>query len=428
MPVTAIVGAQWGDEGKGKITDLLAHDADLVLRFGGGSNAGHTVVNEFGEFKLHLIPCGIFNPDAVSLVGTGAVVDFAFLEAELAELERAGVPTEGLRISSRAHVIMPYHLILDRLQDEARGSSAIGTTRRGVGPAYVDKADRVGIQVGDLLQPGVVRQKLHEVLPRKNDLLRLYGHEPLTIEAMMRDVEVWRERYGDRIVDHVEVVSKALDRDQTILLEGQLGALRDLDWGTYPYVTSSTTIAGGGAVGGGIPPMRIDNVLGVVKAYTTAVGAGPLPTELHGAEAEDLRERGGEYGATTGRPRRVGWFDAVATRYACLLNGFSSLAVTKLDVLDGMPSLRICTAYEVEGKRYTTVPATSEFSRAAPVYEDLPGWTERTTHITTWNDLPAAARRYLERIEELVGAPIGIVSVGQARRETIISSRQAAPA
>src|SRR5947209_8242129 len=192
MPVTAIVGAQWGDEGKGKITDLLAHDADLVLRFGGGSNAGHTVVNEFGEFKLHLIPCGIFNPDAVSLVGTGAVVDFAFLEAELAELERAGVPTEGLRISSRAHVIMPYHLILDRLQDEARGSSAIGTTRRGVGPAYVDKADRVGIQVGDLLQPGVVRQKLHEVLPRKNDLLRLYGHEPLTIEAMMRDVEVWR--------------------------------------------------------------------------------------------------------------------------------------------------------------------------------------------------------------------------------------------
>ena len=240
----------------------------------------------------------------------------------------------------------------------------------------------------------------------------------------MGRAETWRDRYGDAIVDHVQVVAGALQQGQTILLEGQLGALRDLDWGTYPYVTSSTTIAGGGAVGGGIPPMRIDDVVGVVKAYTTAVGAGPLPTELHGPDADDLRQRGGEYGATTGRPRRIGWFDAVATRYACLLNGFTRLAVTKLDVLDGVPSLRLCTAYEVDGVRYDTVPATSLLARAVPVYEDLPGWDGPTSSAASWDDLPPEARRYLARIEALVGAPIGIVSVGQARSETIIGPRE----
>ncbi|GAC1640016.1 MAG: adenylosuccinate synthase [Chloroflexota bacterium] len=428
MPVTAIVGAQWGDEGKGKITDLLASDADLVLRFGGGSNAGHTVVNECGEFRLHLIPCGIFNPTAISLVGTGTVVDFDFLEDELGQLERAHVPIDGLRISSRAHLIMPYHVLLDRLQDDARGSNAIGTTRRGVGPAYVDKADRVGIQVGDLLDLHVVRQKLEIVLPRKNDLLAQYGHAPLDLGELVDRAGVWCDRYGHSIVDHVQLVAAALRDNQTILLEGQLGALRDLDWGTYPFVTSSTTIAGGGAVGGGIPPMRIDNVLGVVKAYTTAVGAGPLPTELHGVEAQDLRQRGGEFGATTGRPRRVGWFDAVATRYACLLNGFTSLAVTKLDVLDGLSTLQICTAYEIDGTLHDTVPAAALIDRAVPVYEELPGWQDSTATATSWDELPETARAYLERIEALVGAPIDIVSVGQARGETIIGSRQAQPA
>lgn len=424
MPVTAIVGAQWGDEGKGKITDLLAHDADLVMRFGGGSNAGHTVVNEFGEFRLHLIPCGIFNPDAISLVGTGTVVDFDFLQDELSQLERAGVSSGGLRVSSRAHLIMPYHVLLDRLQDEARGTNAIGTTRRGVGPAYVDKADRIGIQVGDLLDLSVVREKLRHLLPQKNEALERYGHPSLRMEDMVARAESWREQYGHTIVDHVQLVTAYLEAGKLILLEGQLGALRDLDWGTYPYVTSSTTISGGGGVGGGIPPMRIGTVIGVVKAYTTAVGAGPLPTELHGAEAEDLRERGGEFGATTGRARRVGWFDAVAARYACLLNGFTSLAVTKLDILDGMQSLKVCTAYNVDGTMHTTIPANSLMDRAIPVYEEYPGWDASTSSAANWDELPTRARAYLERIEELVGAPIGIVSVGQARGETIISSRQ----
>ena len=426
MPVTAIVGAQWGDEGKGKITDLLAQDADLVMRFGGGGNAGHTVVNAFGEFRLHLVPCGIFNPHAISLIGTGTVVDFDFLTEELEQLRSAGVSVDGLRISTRAHVVMPYHLLLDRLGDEARGKNAIGTTHRGVGPAYVDKADRVGIQVADILDPDILEQKLRLVLPQKNSVLQeVYGHPPFDLKDLLGRANDWRDRFAPAIVDQVPLVDRALTENHSIFLEGQLGALRDLDWGTYPFVTSSTTIAGGGGVGGGIPPMCIDNVLGIVKAYTTAVGAGPLPTELSGAEADDFRSRGDEFGATTGRPRRVGWFDAVATRYACLLNRFSGIAVTKLDVLDGMPSLRICTAYRVKSERYTTVPSAALLEQAAPEYEELPGWSEPTSNAKSWEDLPQAARAYLSRIEELVGAPVTIVSVGKAREETVILPRAA---
>jgi adenylosuccinate synthase len=423
MPVRAIVGAQWGDEGKGKITDVLAQDADIVMRFGGGSNAGHTVVNSMGEFRLHGVPSGIFNPNAISLVGTGTVVDFDALASELAELARCGVGADGLRISSRAHVVMPYHLTIDRLGDEARGALAIGTTRRGVGPAYVDKADRVGIQVGDVLEPETLRRKLELVLPQKNRVLQdVYGHAPYELAELLRRAEGWRQQFGACVVDQVELLASALDDGTRILLEGQLGALRDLDWGTYPYVTSSTTIAGGGAVGGGIPPMLIDSVVGVVKAYTTAVGTGPVPTELLDATGDDLRRRGGEFGATTGRPRRVGWFDAVATRYACLLNRFSGIAVTKLDVLDRMPSVRLCTAYRVDGRRHATVPSTAMLERAEPEYEDLPGWTESTRDARSWDDLPDNARRYVSRIEGLVGAPVSIVSVGQARDQTIIHS------
>src|SRR5579872_450336 len=423
MPVRAIVGAQWGDEGKGKVTDLLAQDADLVIRYGGGSNAGHTVVNSLGEFRLHAVPSGIFNPDAISLIGTGTVVDFEGLELELAELAGEHIDTAGLRISSRAHVVMPYHILLDRLQDEARGAMTIGTTRRGVGPAYVDKADRVGIQAGDLLETSAFRQKLDLVLPQKNRLLQdLYGHEPVSPDAVMDLGAKWRERFGHLIVDHVELVAQALVANRRILLEGQLGAMRDLDWGTYPYVTSSSTIAGGGGVGGGIPPMRIDEVIGVVKAYTTAVGAGPFPTELHDDVAEYLTETGGEYGATTGRRRRVGWFDAVATRYAALLNGFSGIAVTKLDVLDGLERLRLCTAYRLGERRFSTVPSTATLDRVTPEYEELPGWNQSTAGCKSWDELPAAARSYIQRIEELVGAPVNIVSVGRSRDQTIIYS------
>jgi adenylosuccinate synthase len=425
MPVTAIVGAQWGDEGKGKITDILAQEADIVIRFGGGSNAGHTVVNERGEFRLHLIPSGIFNPDAISLVGSGTVVDFDFLSEELTQLSEAGVSTGGLRISSRAHLTMPYHLLLDRMNDEARGTGAIGTTRRGVGPTYVDKADRVGIQAGDLLDLATLRRKLGQVLPAKNRVLQeIYGHPPLDLDDLVRRAQVWSDRFGEIVVDPVPLIARMLEEDRRILLEGQLGALRDLDWGTYPYVTSSTTIAGGGGVGGGIPPWHIRRVVGVVKAYTTAVGAGPMPCELHGREADELREKGGEYGATTGRPRRVGWFDAVATRYSCLLNGFTGIAVTKLDVLDGLPTLRICTAYRVDGQQHNTVPSTALLERATPEYEELPGWSETTTAAKSWADLPEAARAYLSRIEELTGAPVDIVSVGKAREETIIGPRE----
>lgn len=421
MPVTAIVGAQWGDEGKGKITDLLAQDVALVMRYGGGSNAGHTVVNEYGEFRLHLIPCGIFNPDAVSLIGTGTVVDLDYLRDELRGLQEAGVSAKGLRISSRAHLIMPYHLLLDALEDEARGTSALGVTRRGIGPTYVDKAARVGIQAADLLDEHALRRKLELVLPQKNLLLRdVYGHAELEFEELFRRAMGWRDEFGSLIVDQVPLLASMLAGDRRILLEGQLGALRDLDWGTYPYVTSSTTIAGGGAVGGGIPPVYINDVIGVVKAYTTAVGTGPVPTELDAAAADALRNRGEEFGATTGRPRRVGWFDAVATRYACLLNRFSGIAVTKLDVLDGMPSLQVCTAYWLGDQRFDTVPVTSILERVTPEYEELPGWDQPTAEARSWEELPDAARAYLERIESLVGAPISIVSVGQARDETIL--------
>jgi adenylosuccinate synthase len=421
MPVRAIVGAQWGDEGKGKITDLLAQQADVVIRYGGGSNAGHTVVNDRGEFILHAIPCGIFNPRAISLIGTGTVVDFDSIERELVELAAAGVSSDGLRISSRAHVVMPYHVLLDRLGDEARGKEKIGTTHRGVGPAYVDKADRVGIQVGDLMDPGDFERKLDLVLPQKNRILQdVYGHLPLARDSLIALAASWRERFSGRVVDQVPLLADALDAGKQILLEGQLGALRDLDWGTYPFVTSSTTIAGGGAVGGGIPPAYIDSVFGVVKAYTSAVGTGPVPAELHDETEALLRAEGREFGATTGRPRRVGWFDAVATRYACRLNRFTAIAVTKLDVLDTLPCIRICTAYRLDGERFTTLPGTGVLERVTPEYEELPGWKQPTVGARSWDDLPSAAQRYIARIEDLVGAPVKIVSVGQAREQTIV--------
>lgn len=420
MPVTAIVGAQWGDEGKGKITDLLAGQANLIVRFGGGGNAGHTVINEFGEFALHIIPSGIFNRHAVSLIGTGTVVDLDGLGEEIDALVRRGVDADNLRISSRAHLVMPYHLLLDRLNDEARGSLTLGTTRKGIGPAYADKADRTGIRAGDLLHGRALRSALSVALPKHNAQLERFGHPRLDAADLEEKALIWSERFGDLIVDQAVLIGDALDNGREILLEGQLGAMRDLDWGTYPYVTSSTTIAGGGGVGGGVPPRCIERVIGVVKAYTSAVGTGPVPAELTGPDGDALRERGREFGTTTGRPRRVGWFDAVATRYAHLLNHFTDLALTKLDVLDGLPRLKVVTAYAMDGVELTSVPDTADMELAEPVYEEMPGWNEPTGDARTWDDLPEAARRYVERIEELVGAPITMVSVGPARDQTIL--------
>jgi len=415
-----VIGAQWGDEGKGKITDLLAQEADLVIRYQGGNNAGHTVVNRQGTFKLHLVPSGIFNPKALCVLGPGTVVDLGFLCRELAELEKAGVSTANLRVSDRAHLLMPYHVALDRLDERERGRRKLGTTGMGVGPAYSDKVGRHGIQVYEVRDEPRFRERVARELETKNAILERFGDAPLEPRAVADAVLAAAATLGDRIADTLPLVEAALAKDARVLLEGQLGAMRDLDWGIYPYVTSSNPLAGGASVGAGIPPRKITRVIGVVKAYSTAVGEGPFPTELHGEEAHDLRERAHEYGATTGRPRRVGWFDAVAARHAHRLNAFTEIAVTKLDVLDVYERIPFCTRYELDGKPTSDMPTTNDLERARPCYETLPGWNSSIATIAERRALPPNARAYLTRIEETVGAPIGMVGVGPEREATIL--------
>lgn len=421
MPVTAIVGAQWGDEGKGKITDVLAQDADLVIRYQGGNNAGHTVVNERGQFKLHLVPSGIFNPNAICLIGTGTVVDLLALCAELDQLERAGVATGNLRVADRAHLLLPYHVVLDRLDERERGRRRLGTTGQGVGPAYADKVARHGIQVYEVRDEGRFRERVARAVGEKNRILAAYGEPALDPAEVAGAVLAAAARLGDRIVDPLSLVEDALRHDARILLEGQLGAMRDLDWGIYPYVTSSNPLAGGGSVGAGIPPRLIRRVIGVVKAYSTAVGEGPFPTELAGDAAEALRRRGGEFGATTGRPRRVGWFDAVAARHAHRLNAFTDIAVTKLDVLDEYERIPVAVRYRLDGRETADMPPTGLLERAEPVYETLPGWCGPTTSARSREALPRGALLYLDRIAELVGAPISMIGVGPERQATILT-------
>jgi adenylosuccinate synthase len=421
VPVTAIVGAQWGDEGKGKITDVLAQDADLVIRFQGGDNAGHTVVNDRGEFKLHLVPSGVFNASAVCLVGPGTVVNLSALVAELDMLEARGVSTANLRVADRAHLVLPYHVILDRLDERERGRQRLGTTGRGVGPAYADKVSRHGIQVYETRDERRFRARLARAVEEKNRILAAYGEEPLEARRLADEVLEAAARLGDRICSALPLVEDFVRRDARILLEGQLGAMRDLDWGMYPYVTSSNPLAGGASVGAGIPPRLITRVVGVVKAYSTAVGEGPFPTELQGQEADALRERAGEYGATTGRPRRVGWFDAVAARYAHRLNLFTDIAVTKLDVLDAYERIPVAVRYRLDGEETADMPPTGLLERAEPVYETLPGWCEPTTAARSRRSLPQGALLYLERIAGLIGAPISMIGVGPERRATILT-------
>jgi adenylosuccinate synthase len=421
MTVTAVVGAQWGDEGKGRIVDYLAQDAGMVIRFQGGDNAGHTVVNRFGTFRLHLVPSGIFNARTCCIVGTGMVVNPESLLREMEEqLAPAGVSLDNLWLSERAHVLMPYHRMLDGLQEGARGGAKIGTTGRGIGPAYADKAARAGIRLGDLTRPYHLRGRLAMALPGVNRTLAHFGQPALELDSLVEQAVGWGERLRSRIVDTLPMIQDALRGGRSILLEGQLGVMRDLDWGTYPYVTSSNPLAGGACVGAGLPPSAITDVVGVVKAYSTAVGAGPFPSELHEEVAAHLREVGQEYGATTGRPRRCGWFDGVAIRYAAWLNGFTALAVTKLDVLDGLPELKICTGYEIDGQLIDRVPDTPDLERASPVYESWPGWRASTRDVRRWDDLSAAARAYLDRISELAGVPIRFVSVGAEREQLIV--------
>jgi adenylosuccinate synthase len=436
MAVIAVVGAQWGDEGKGRVVDYLATDADLVIRYGGGNNAGHTVVNPHGHFKLHLIPSGIFYPETRNLLGGGVVINPPALVQELDGLSAAGFDCANFFISERAHLVMPYHVLLDQLEERERGTAKLGTTSRGIGPAYVDKVARRGLRVVDLMEADGFRAQLAVALKRirrivfgyfgaggEEDELREAIEEATDEARIAEDYLAAAKRLRPHVVDGQAMVDEALLGGERILLEGQLGTMRDIDWGTYPYVTSSSPIPGGASIGAGLPAVAIDQVMGVAKAYTTAVGAGPLPTELLDADGEALRERGVEYGTSTGRPRRCGWYDAVAVRFSVRLAGYSSIALTKLDVLDGFDRIRVCTAYRdpVDGREWATVPAsTSVYERLEPVYEQLPGWKADSTGCRAFGELPPAARAYVERLEELAGVPIRYVSVGPERDQMIV--------
>ncbi|MBI3764630.1 MAG: adenylosuccinate synthase [Chloroflexi bacterium] len=418
MTITAVVGAQFGDEGKGRVVDYLAREADLVVRYQGGDNAGHTVVNDRGTFRLHLIPAGIFNPQTACLVGTGTVVNPATLLVEMDELQKAGVSLDNLWLSDRAQVVMPYHRTLDGLEEKSRGDAKIGTTGRGIGPAYSDKAARSGVRLGDLLRSDWLRERLSLILPRVNRSLEFFGEPTLNLESLISQCAEWGETLGARIVDPVPLTRGAVEGGKNILLEGQLGVMRDIDWGTYPFVTSSHPIAAYAAVGAGIPPRLVTNVIGVAKAYATAVGAGPFPAELHDETGAKLREIGHEYGATTGRPRRTGWYDAVVVRYGAWINGMTGLALTKLDVLDTFPEIKICTAYRLpDGRTIDHVPDTPVLDTIEPIYETWPGWMTPTTGARSWDQLPQAARKYLKRLEEVSGVRIQYVSVGPERDE-----------
>ncbi|MCZ6891234.1 MAG: adenylosuccinate synthase [Chloroflexi bacterium] len=424
MPAYAVIGAQWGDEGKGKVVDFLAERAQYVVRFSGGNHAGHTVINELGKFGLHLVPSGIFWPQVTCIIGNGVVVDPDVLLEEIAGLQKRGVDTSRLYISDRAHLIMPYHVALDALEEGARGELALGTTGKGVGPAYVDKAARVGIRVGDLLEVNDEERflpRLHKVLEQKNALItKVYGGEPISAETLVEQCRRWSEELAPYIRPTEMILQSALAKGERILLEGAQGTLLDIDHGTYPYVTSSSPSIGGACTGAGIPPTAIAGVAGVFKAYSTRVGSGPLVTELTDEVGDAIRDLAWEYGTTTGRARRIGWFDAVAARYSAQVNGYTSLVLTRLDVLDDISPIKICTGYRVDGKEIDHFPTSSEvLERCEPVYEELPGWDQPTASVQRLEDLPEGARRYVRRLEELVGTPFHLISTGPTREETV---------
>jgi adenylosuccinate synthase len=421
MPVTVIVGVQWGDEGKGKVIDLLAEKASMVVRFSGGPNAGHTVYNPHGKFTLHLIPAGIFYHHTTCIIGNGVVISPAVLTTELDQLAAKGIDTSRLYISARAHVIMPYHTLLDRLEEEAKGAAALGTTRSGVGPAYMDKVGRLGIRAGDLTDLDGFGQRLRFVLDQKNAVItRVYGAQPLSFDEIYEQYRRYAERLAPMIRETEPMVAEAIERNHRVLLEGAQGSLLDVDFGTYPYVTSSSVIAAGAFSGLGLSPTKIDYVFGVVKAYTTRVGAGPMPTELHDETGERIRQIAQEFGATTGRARRCGWFDAVAARFSTRINGFNGLVLTRLDVLDTFPSIKICTGYSLDDKVSDRFPTSiAALEKCQPVYEEMPGWQCATSHMRRYAELPEAARNYVKRLEELMGCPIDIISIGPRREESI---------
>jgi adenylosuccinate synthase len=422
MAVTAVIGAQWGDEGKGKIVDMLAEKANVVVRFSGGDNAGHTIVNPYGKFALRLIPSGIFYPGATTIIGNGVVVNPKVLIEEMDDLKARGIDTSRLFISDRAHLIMPYHILLDGLEEEARGAKAIGTTRKGIGPAFADKIARLGIRAGDLLDKEDLRERLSSVLSYKNTILtRVYNTQPLSLDDVYNQYCQHAERLSPHIADTTTMLAEALKRNEHILLEGAQGVLLDPDFGTYPYTTSSSPLAGGSCLGAGLGPGQLTHILGVFKAYMSRVGTGPMPTELQDETGEAIRERGQEYGTVTHRPRRCGWFDAVAARLSTRVNGFTSAAITRLDVLDGLPRLKICVGYKLDGQTVETFPASvTALERCRPVYEELPGWQASTADARRFADLPPQAQQYVNKLEELIGCPASLISVGMRREQTII--------
>ena len=421
MAVITIVGGQWGDEGKGRVIDLLAAKAKVVVRFSGGDNAGHTVVNPYGEFRMHLVPSGIFQPQVTCIIGNGVVINPAVLLEEIDNLKRHGVDTRRLLVSDHAHLIMPYHTLLDGLEEERRGRGALGTTRRGIGPAFTDKVARLGIRAGDLLNKEMFLSRLRSVLEFKNAILtKVYQVPPLSLEEIYEQYCHYAEQLAPFIKEASSIIQEAVAKGELVLLEGAQGALLDPDFGTYPYVTSSSPLAGAGTVGAGISPRAIDRVISVFKAYITRVGGGPMPTELKDEVGELIREKGHEYGATTGRPRRCGWFDAVAGSFSVQINGCDDIALTHLDIFDGFPSIKICTAYQLNGETLNSFPSDATIlEKCQPVYEELPGWRGPISEIRDFDKLPLQARHYLSRLEELLSCPISLVSVGPKREQMI---------
>lgn len=424
MSTVVVVGAQWGDEGKGKVTDFLAQKADLVIRYQGGNNAGHTVVVGDQEFKLHLIPSGILYPDKTCIIGNGVVIDPAVLLKELDSIQKRGVSTANLKISDRAHVIFPYHQRLDQMEEERKGVNKIGTTCRGIGPAYMDKSGRGGIRMIDLLDREEFAELLKRNLEGKNQLLNtVYASDPLDYKSILEAYSGYAESLRKHVTDTSIIINDAIKQGKNVLFEGAQGTLLDIDHGTFPFVTSSHPTAGGACLGAGVGPTRIDRIIGVAKAYTTRVGEGPFPTELKDDIGDYIRKQGGEFGTTTGRPRRCGWFDGVVARYAARINGLDYLAITKLDVLTGLDKVRICTGYEYKGEIVREFPASLKMLKeCVPVYDEFPGWQDDITGARNLEDLPTNALKFLERIKEVSGVPIAVVGVGSRRSQTILTA------
>ncbi|MFH1867383.1 MAG: adenylosuccinate synthase [Candidatus Omnitrophota bacterium] len=422
MPSTVVIGAQWGDEGKGKIIDILSRKSDYIVRYQGGNNAGHTVVINDEKFVLHLVPSGILHKGKICVIGNGVVVNPKALIDELDGLKKKGISVgSNLLISEQAHLIFPYHWVIDELREKSKGKDKIGTTKRGIGPCYTDKVSRCGIRIADLMDTEIFRRKLKENLKEKNAILRnVYGFKGFSFNELFRIYNGYRDEIKKYVADTTLIVNGALDNNKSVLFEGAQGTLLDVDFGTYPYVTSSNSTAGGACIGTGVSPARIGKVIGVVKAYTTRVGEGPLPTEFSSKLMDIIRKKGMEFGATTGRPRRCGWFDAIIVKHSVLVNGIKEIVVTKLDVLDSLEKIKICTGYRYKGKRYNTFPANIEMLFCViPEYEECPGWMRDTSNITNYKKLPKNAKAYLKRLSDIVNTRISMVSVGSDRKQTL---------